>query len=362
MSEVEIGPAESGPAGLDAILDKSLAALDAPETPEPDKSEQSDEPKTDATGRLHAKDGKFAKKSQEAEAPKGTAEVKTTEVTAPVEPAQVQPVEPPARMTAEEKAAFAKWTPDVQKIVAERYKATEADYTRKTQEAAEIRKSAEPLLNALKPFDDYLKQLGPVTGRTPPELIGGLLHVEHQLRTGTPEQKYQTFANIARDYGIDLRAFATGQIPQEDPRISQMRQQISELSQWRSQYEQQTEAQQKAQLDSTIDAFAKATDQAGQPKYPHFERVRGVMAQHLAGGDVTTLEEAYTKAMEPINAAIAQELQARTKAAEQQRAEAVAKAQKAAPVKSSGNQPGGQTKAKGLDAILDSALAGAGVE
>lgn len=362
MSEENAGLATGEPAGLDAILDSAIETHTEPAAP--DKAAEADQPdlKQDATGRLHGKGGKFAPKtSSAAEAPdKGTAEAaKPAANQPPPDPAQAQPVEAPARWTAEDKAKFATWPPDVQKAVVERNKAIEADYTRKTQEAADIRKSAEPLLNAIKPFEAYLTQLGPVTGRNPPEMIAGLLQTEHTLRTGTPEQKYQAWANIGRDYGLDPRAFTTGQIPQPDPVISQLRQQVSELSQWRTQYEQHTEAQSKQQLDSTIDAFATAKDEAGRSKYPHFERVKGVMAHALQNGEAATLEEAYQKAMEPINTAIAEELKTRTQTAEQQREQSVAKATKALPVKTSGNAPGA-TKATGLDAILDERLSAAG--
>jgi hypothetical protein len=353
MPVEDTGLANSEPADkLDSILDSAIdkaeaGSVDPPAEGAADKAERARDDK-----------GRFANKDSAAEASvTEPAKAATAEVLTPaVDPAKVQPVEPPARWTAEEKAKFATWPPDVQLAVAERNKAIEADYTRKTQEAAEIRRYAEPLLNAIKPFENYLSQLGPVTGQQPPQLIAGLLGVEYRLRTGTAQEKYTALASIASQYGVDLAALARGEVAEPNHEIQQMRQELSEQRQWRQQFEQQTQHQQAEQAVLHIESFSSAKDDAGRPRYPHFERVRGVMAHSLATGEVRTLEEAYQKATAPIQEAIAEELKARQTQADTQRKEALAKADKAAPVRSSGSQPGGSAKGKGLDSILDDAM------
>ncbi|MBX9773391.1 MAG: Rieske 2Fe-2S domain-containing protein [Xanthobacteraceae bacterium] len=103
------------------------------------------------------------------------------------EPASpMQPIEPPARWTPDKKAAFATWPRDVQETVVARNGELEADYTRKTQEAADLRRTAEPLLKAIKPFEAYLNELAPIIGQTPDTMIASLLGVEYQLRKGDP--------------------------------------------------------------------------------------------------------------------------------------------------------------------------------
>jgi hypothetical protein len=57
-------------------------------------------------------------------------------------------IEPPARWTPDKKASFATWPRDVQEAVAARNGELEADYTRKTHEASDLRRTAEPYLNA----------------------------------------------------------------------------------------------------------------------------------------------------------------------------------------------------------------------
>jgi hypothetical protein len=353
MSDDANGLASGEPAEvtLDSIIDGAIDKAEAGSADPPAESA------AETAQRARDEKGRFAPKDSAAEASKEPAQAATAEVQPPaVDPANVQPIEPPARWTAEEKAKFAAWPRDVQEAVAERNKAIEADYTRKTQEAAEIRRTAEPLLNAIKPFENYLSQLGPVTGQQPPQLIAGLLGMEYRLRTGSLQEKVTALASIAGQYGIDLAALARGEIREPDPAISNMRQELSDLRQWRQQFEQQTQLQQAEQTSLHIESFTNAKDEAGRPRYPHFERVRGVMAQALMNGEARTLEEAYLKAVEPIQAAIAEELKVRQTQADTQRKEALAKAEKAAPVRSSGSQPGGSAKGKGLDSILDDAM------
>lgn len=360
MADKETGLVADEPASpptLDSIIDKAYADSEARETAQPE-----DDTRTPSE-RAHDDKGRFAPKDSTTEAsPKENAEAAPAEATqAKVEPAPAQPIDPPARWTEVDKAKFASWPRDVQEAVAERYKAIEADYTRKTQEAADIRRSAEPLLQSIEPFRQYLTSLGPVIGRAPHELIRDLLGVEYKLRTGSPQEKYQALAQISQSYGIDLAALARGEVVQPNPELQQLRQELAAVNQWRTQFEQNIQQQQTEQAVLQIDAFAAAKDDAGRPRYPHFTRVRGVMQHALMNGEANTLEEAYQKATEPINAAIAEELSRRNIQADTQRKDAVSKAEKAAPVRSSGSQPGGSAKGKDLDSILSDAMAKAGM-
>jgi hypothetical protein len=281
------------------------------------------------------------------------------------EPAwHMQPIEPPARWPADKKASFASWPRDVQEAVVARNSELEADYTRKTQDAAELRRTAEPYLNAIQPFEAYLNELGPIIGQTPDTMIASLLGFEYQLRTGDPQQKAQALQNIAASYGIDLAALNRGETPAEhsasqthvnepsDPHYHQLRQSFGTLEQRLAHTEQMIEAERQRQTAQDIEAFASARDALGRPRYPHFQQVRGVMSQLLRDDPASTLEAAYQKAIEPLQQAIAEELRVRQDMAERRRKDAVEKARKVAPVKSSGSQPNGSSKAKDLDALL----------
>lgn len=366
MSDVDTSGLGNEPAAtdLDSILDKAIEQHtpkeDAPVAEAAPESAAEHEPRVDETGRLHGKDGKFIQKDSaaEASAPAEPAQAATTEPKPVVEPVPtVQPLEAPSRWSSEEKAKFAAWPRDVQEAVLERNRALEADHTRKTQEAAELRRSAEPILNAVRPFEQYLNQLAPKIGQTPDKMIGQLLGVEYQLRTGDPYEKVAALQQIAQSYGIDLAALSRGEMPAgPDPAFTQLRQSFGNIEQRLSQFEQMMQAEQQRQTVQQIETFRTAADQSGRPLYPHFERVRGVMGQLMSQDGDLSLEQAYQKAVEPINAAIAEELKNREAEAEKQRQAAVEKAKKAAPVVSSGSQPNGSTKAKGLDALLSEAI------
>jgi hypothetical protein len=267
----------------------------------------------------------------------------------------MQPLEPPARWTPDKKASFAAWPRDVQEAVAARNAELEADYTRKTQEAAELRRTAEPYLNAIKPYEAYLNELAPIIGQTPDTMIASLLGAEYQLRTGDPHEKAQALRAIAASYGIDL-ALSREELPAAqatpDPHYQQLRQSFGTLEQRVAQTEQMIEAEQQRQTAQEIEAFANARDAAGRLRHPYFPRVRGVMAQLFRDDPALTLPAAYQKATEPLQQAIAEELRIHQDMAERRRREAVEKARKVAPVKSSGSSPNGSAKAKDLDALL----------
>lgn len=67
--------------------------------------------------------------------------------------------------------------------------------------------------------------------------------------------------------------------------ILQLSGQVKDVTGWREQQEQQ-------RVTSAIEAFAKDVE-----KHPHFEQVKGTMAQLLESGLAPDLETAYTKAV-----------------------------------------------------------------
>jgi hypothetical protein len=343
---------------LDSIISQAY------ETAVPDEAPAEGETAAETAERLRDERGRFAPKTPAPEASEEGAtegaEQPTTEAQA--DPATVQPIEPPARWSEADKAKFAALPREAQEIVLERVKATDADYTRKTQEIAAIRSQAEPLLQAVQPYQEYLNELAPQIGMAPAQLVAQTLGFERVLRLGAPEQKAQVLQDIAQSYGIDLRAIATGEAqPAPDPVINQLRQQVSSLTNELSQIKSFTEAEHSRQVTSQIEAFATATDANGQPKYPHFEVVRAAMGQLLANEQAKTMEEAYLLAAKPIEDRIAAALSAKAQEAEKHRQEALAKAKKVAPVRSTGSQPNGMARATDLDSIISQSIASVGI-
>lgn len=287
-------------------------------------------------------------------APKGDEEIPTGKPGEGGQTADTQSLAAPEDWDAAAKARFAAWPRDVQEAVIERAKAMHADYTRKSQETADARKAAEPFLQAVGVHQDYLDQLSRQGGIPPAQIIMGLLNAERTLRTGTPQQKLHAAATVLRDYGIDLSAFAgqpQGQPPPQgfqpqaqpaDPRIDEM---------YRYHQEQII-----GSLHSQIGGFKDAKDESGQLRYPYFDHVKTLMGHKMRFEGVPTMEEAYELSVAPIKAALAAARPAAPQQTEQEKAAALAKARKAAPVRASGTTPKGTTQAKGLDAIISAAL------
>lgn len=163
---------------------------------------------------------------------------------------------------------------------------------------------------------------------------------------------HQAIAQLAKSYGVDLSTFA--QAPQaqgENELPAQLRpvvdqfgnvvQRVDAVSQRLDQYE-------RDRTQEAIQSFAKDK--------PHFERVRTLMGQIMAGGGATTLEDAYQKAIyaDPETRSLIQkEEQDKAEADRKAASEAKAKAAAAASVSVRGSSPQGsvQTKPKPTKAV-----------
>lgn len=365
---------EPASGGLDAIISDALDTAHYGEDPviepvkaEPDKTEPAktaEELKIDATGRAHAADGKYASTKPAEPEPSVVEPAKVEAATAEpvaVDPAKPQPIDPHPRWPAEFKAEFAKWPPEVQKAFKDRDGATEAEYTRKTQELAETRKAVEPLIQEVGKWSPYLRQLG----LTPDQAFTQMLTTEYTLRTGTPEQKAQSLAYLAQLYGVALPNQTAGDGQQPDPAITQLHRTVSGLQSQLRQIGEQNVLNERQRAQAEFDALGQAKDVSGQLKFPHFERVSKTMIQLVASGQADTWDTAYSKSVRLDDDLYKQTVEAERNRvaaeAEKQRLEAVDKANKARPVKTSDGSPKGGTQMKGLDALISGAMERAGI-
>lgn len=341
--ETDLPETEANESGLDNLISTALDNFSGAD---------------DNSGPSRDERGRFASAKAEGDQP----EAKTEAVATEVQPAlNEQPIEPPARWTEADKAAFAALPREAQALLSERNKAMEADYTRKTQEIAEFRRHAEPLLNAVQPYGEYLNTIGQQMGRHPAELIQNLLNVEYRLRTGSPQEKAQALAKIAADYGIAPQPMGTadGQQPmaaQPDPYVNHLYQQMPQIEQKLNQLEQTYQQIESERQSLQVEAFRNAKDASGQLLHPYFEDVRSHMAALIATGSANTFEEAYALAVQPINKVMQSSQAISQQANDKARQEAVEKAKRAAPVRIGGSSPKGVTAARGLDNVLSSAL------
>lgn len=338
-------------------LDKLISsALDRQEQPE---LSADDEPNTNTDGRARDEHGRFVSKAAPADADMAA----TTATDQPeAQPAPEQPIEAPARWTEADKAAFAKLPREAQTLLSDRYKAMEADYTRKSQEVAEFRRHAEPLVQAVQPYSEYLNQIGQQVGRHPAEMIRNMIGFEYTLRTGTPEQKQQALAKLAADYGIApaLPSGEGGQQGQPDPYINHLYQRVPQLESKLSQFEQWMAQQEQSAVSQQVESFASARDANGNLKHPYFEDVKPHMAALMQSGQAQTMQEAYELATAPIRKFVETSEASRRQAEEKQRQDDLAKARRAAPVRTMGSAPRGNTQAKGLDALIAASMDKAG--
>lgn len=264
----------------------------------------------------------------------------------------------------EQREAFSKLSPDVQALVMERQAETQAFFQRKLAETDDFRKQAEPLYAAAKEVEPFARSIG----LSPDALLRNYTALDYKLRYAPYQEKVQLFETIAREYGIPFAQPAVDPLAdpiapggEAYPQVHDLQTQVARLSNEVNTYRTQFEQQSQQQIQQSIQAFASATNADGSPKYPYFDTVRATMGQLMTQGQAETLEDAYQKAVKPIENRIAADIAARQKAAEQKQAAIVAKAKKAAPVRSSGISPGGKTKGGSLDDVLGAALDAHGI-
>ena len=345
---------------LDAVISKALDGQAADDAPADDAP---------SDGRVRDATGRFVSRETEG----GT----DAPVTEEPEKAALQPEAQPntaaqpkwtdghfAGWKPEQRERFNALPPDVQEFVMGRQAESQAFYDRKLAETTDWKKNAEPVMRAVQDVEPFAKSIG----TTPGDLLKSYAAIDYQLRYAKYADKVQLFGQIAREYGIpfaqpepDPYADPLQPTGQAYPVIHDLQSQIAQLTTQVQQYQQQHQSLTQQQLSSQIEGFASATDANGQALYPHFDVVRPAMGQLLAEGKASSLEDAYKLAVKPLEDRIQAELTARQKAAQQKQAEAVARAKKASPVRTSGMQPGGQSKSGGLDAMLTQALSAHGI-
>lgn len=207
------------------------------------------------------------------------------------------------------------------------YKTGVSTYKAEAQAAKELQEAITPFLPELQ-----------ANGIAPAAWVKQLGHAHYALAKGNPELKLQVFRELARQFNVPLGAIL--QQPNQVPpivndllsQIAELKQQVTGVASWRQQ-------QETAALTGDVERFAKDT-----AKYPHFELVRGTMAQLLESGLAQDLDTAYSKAIW---------MQDDTRAAETsrlaqpvQQAQVVAKA-RAAAVSPKSATPSGQVATSG---------------
>ena len=353
-------------AGEEPASDDAKAA-DA-ETKAPDDETTKDKPDTataapadEASAGDETEDGKDDDTGETAAAPEDDTggEDDESDQTKTQEPA---PIEPPSRFSDEQKATFTALPREAQEFVLARHQEMEGDYTRKTQELAGHRQTADAFNAAAEPYAPYMASLG----TNALDAFKVLMAAEHRLRNGSADEKKTIMAQLAKDYGVDLSA--VDQAPSDDeftdPAFAKVQAGIDRITLRLDQGDRHDAAAQTETAQTEINAFAGAVDASGNPAHPHFETVRATMGNLMAGNETLSIQDAYDNAVwaapelrQSLLAAQSQEAAAEaernsaaTKAkADKERAGKAKKARKAAAGVQAGAEPAGGSKPPGTE-------------
>lgn len=226
-------------------------------------------------------------------------------------------MEAPSHWSAERRETFTKLPREAQEILLARHKEMEEDYTRKTTDLANQRKSLDEINAVLEPY----KQEMELAGVKPNEVIQRLMAAQKFLQTHPVEG----IKWLSQQFNVDLSSLVPK--PDEayvDPTVKALRDELNQLKQSLQQREATAQNQNVAEAQRVIRDFAEARNEDGTAKYPHYESLKGLMAPLVAQGK--SLEQAY----DIVKYTIPDELErVKSEVAKAAQAEAVRKAEEA---------------------------------
>jgi hypothetical protein len=276
--------------------------------------------------RARSEDGKFAKKEPEA-----TPEV-APEPAPRKAPSSWKPAAQEAFLKADRGEAL---TAEEIKLLTQEAERRESDFHKGVSEFKGHSERAKAYDAAIAPYQQHLQSLGVDA----PTAINALMRADMTLRTSDPVTKAQYFAQLAKEYNIDLNQLQ--EPPQVDPQTQYLMNELQVLRNQQQMWQNQARQQEQAIAQDQLASFAT-------PDRPHFDAVRNEMATLLETGSAKDLQEAYEMAvwMRPdIRQSLLdqQRAEAQKKALEQaqaQKARTAAVSVKGSSPASSGVQPG----------------------
>ena len=351
---------------LDAVLEGAInQALPTEETPTPEEAKQAPQPDTpqnvEETNSEESESDSLDQVAPESEAePQDSTEEPSDDTPVAAvdgQDSQEPPLEAPKNWSEDVRSKFKDLPRDAQEYMLKRDKEMTADYTRKTQEVAEQRKSFESLDKVIAP----MRQQIAASGVGEAEYISRLLNADIALRNNPK----MAIRQLAQGYGIDLSSIEeTVDWNDSDPQIAQLKQQNQAILAELNQFKQQNLQSARQQTEAQINGFANTKDDKGNLKYPHFDKLRVKMGNLIDAGEAKGLEDAYAKAVRLDDELYKQSLDAQRKSAKAEedarRKAAVEKAKKVRP-RTATAPPSGSVKATDLDALLMESISKAGV-
>lgn len=278
MEDLQTGAAE-------AVTESTAApAVETTTTEAPASMEQTMEQVWEKLNPPRENNGQF--KGQPEAAPiEAAPETETTDQAQQEAPGTAQPsTEAPNAWSAEEKALWAKVPPDAQSIIARRETEAHRTITQQGQQIAQL----QPVSQVLERHRDSFVR----NNVTPDRGMELLLAASNAL----DENPAAAIQQLAQQYGVDLKQIATGEAPQSNQELVQLRQHVRQLESKltaREQAEQQTRTH---TLEQTIESFANREDVK-----PYYADLEAEILAQLPGIDSKLapekrLEAAFEKA------------------------------------------------------------------
>ena len=316
-------PQEPAPQTVRESIAAALATREEPREPEPEQEPEPIAAEDDAPPAEDVEpEGEVADKAE------------ATNVEA-ADDEEVPGSEAPAHWSSDFNDTFNALPSHAQAVFLQRYKDMEGDYTRKTQEVADIRRRASALDEVMVPFRDEFARAGLDDIGAVRQLLGA-----HKFLRESPQQ---AIAWLAQNYGINTEALAANEQADDDfadPQVKQLRDQVSQLQGYLQTQAQQQQDAAVADTQQQITNFASVTKDDGSLAHPHFDAVRTTMGGLIQSGVAQDMDAAYEMAVyaNPELRGSLIDQQAEKVTAKQKQAENVRKAKRAqqANVKGSG--------------------------
>jgi hypothetical protein len=264
---------------------EQVAAQPIAADPAPESNQASEE--STAIEKTRDDQGRFAPKPAEA--------VKVEAETAPAQPDQ-QTEAPTPRPTTWKKEHMPAWekmakgealTPDESRKLAQYTVQREREFATGVSTYRAEAQNAKQLTDALAPYMSTIQQ----RGLAPAAFVQEMGRTHEVLMRGTPQQKMQAIAELARNVGVPIEAIQQQQGGQLDPVVPQMMQYIQQLESKVNGVASWRDSQENQAVNGIIAKFQDAG------KYPHFEAVRMTMGQLMERGFTADPDAAYQMAV-----------------------------------------------------------------
>jgi hypothetical protein len=294
----QVDTQEAHEPSIQEVMAEKLREIRSRGSEEDNTQTEAKQEKESKAERVRAPDGKFAKadaqKAEPAEAaqqaaPQAQEAAQQTEQQAQAAPAQT--VAAPSSYTPEGKAEFSKASPALQREILKR----EADFHKGVESYKQAANYAQTMYRAIQPYEQTIKSWGV----TPDVAVKALFEADRKLTHGTPQEKIQAFASLAKGYGIDLSQ-GLPEVQPVDPNLQYMLTNQQRLEQELRRVQEQNQQIAAVAAQREQEELNRTIEQAKQNK-PHFDELRyeiGTLLQAaIDRGQPITLDQAYEAAL-----------------------------------------------------------------